>query len=382
VPAFAVKFRGHRPAPAPDENKETTVDTVNRLHVNGDGSSPVRTAPMNAGVSDEELMRRLASGQREALGPLYSRYNSLVSRLAAKWVGEAGAEEIVQEVFLAVWQNAATFDPSRGSFRAWMIQIARTRSLNELRRRARRPRSKSSSSGSEVDSLADSVIDPVEAVSREQRRAAVRAAVEALPPRERAALSLAFLEELTNEQVATFLGLPVGTAKSRIRSGLKTLRARLAPLFTVGLLLAGAFTVLGIREQAHRAALQRHDRALRLVTNSEVVPLRLSAAPGTDPAAHGNYRGRPGIDMAVLTLSHLGQAPRGYEYRAWASHGGRWTLLGRPWLDSEGRSLLIAEGPDLVTPPDELLVTLDPIGNRAERGSAPTSAPVVRWPAQ
>ena len=50
--------------------------------------------------------------------------------------------------------------------------------------------------------------------------------------------------------------------------------------------------------------------------------------PGTNPAAHGNYRGRTGIDLAVLTLSYLPAAPDGYEYRAWASHGGRWTLLG------------------------------------------------------
>ncbi len=59
----------------------------------------------------------------------------------------------------------------------------------------------------------------------------------------------------------------------------------------------------GLRESAHQAALRRLDRALRLVTNSEVVPRRLGPAPGINAAAHGNYRGRSGVDLAVLTLS-------------------------------------------------------------------------------
>ncbi|MGA7501097.1 MAG: hypothetical protein WBX00_30565, partial [Isosphaeraceae bacterium] len=148
------------------------------------------------------------------------------------------------------------------------------------------------------------------------------------------------------------------------------------------LILAGLLTFAGLREHAHQAALRRQGRALSLVTNSEVVPRRLGPASGINPAAHGNYRGRPGVDLAVLTLSYLAPAPRGYEYRAWASHGGRWTLLGRVQLDNDGRSLIIAEGPELATPPDQLQVTLEPVGNRADAGAAPTGLPVVRWPAQ
>ena len=78
----------------------------------------------------------------------------------------------------------------------------------------------------------DQLPDPAEAAWREHRRAAVRAAVEALPSRQRAVLSLAFLEDLTHEQVAACLNLPLGTAKSRIRAGIRALRTRLAPLMT------------------------------------------------------------------------------------------------------------------------------------------------------
>jgi hypothetical protein len=80
----------------------------------------------------------------------------------------------------------------------------------------------------------------------------------------------------------------------------------------------------------------------------------------------------------VLTLSYLDPAPAGFEYRAWASHQGRWTLLGRATLENEGRSLIIAEGPALRSLPDLVLVTIEPSGPRA--GAAPSGPPVVLWP--
>jgi hypothetical protein len=108
------------------------------------------------------------------------------------------------------------------------------------------------------------------------------------------------------------------------------------------------------------------------------VSRRLNAAPGTDAAAHGHYSSRPGVDLAVLTLSHLAPAPDGYKYRAWTLHRGRWTLLGHVQLDTQGYGLLIAEGPELIDPPDQLQVTLEPITPRA--GTAPTGPPLIRWP--
>jgi RNA polymerase sigma-70 factor (ECF subfamily) len=337
---------------------------------------------MDAETSDEELMRQLSAGRPEALGPLHARYASLVFGLAAQSLDRAAAEEISQEVFLAVWRHAATFDPTRGTFRAWVSQITRSSVLNELRRRSRRPRASTQANGSGGDQLPDPNPDPAEVTWREHRRAVVREAVEALPPRQREALSLAFLEDLTHEQVAAYLNLPLGTTKSRIRSGLKALRGSLAPLVGAGLILAGLLTFASLREHAQQTALRRHERALALVTNSEVVPRRLGPAPGINPQSHGNYRGRPGVDLAVLTLSYLAPPPRGYEYRAWASHGGRWTLLGRVQLDDDGRSLIIAEGPELATPPDQLEVTVEPVRNRADARAAPTGPPVVIWPAR
>ena len=83
----------------------------------------------------------------------------------------------------------------------------------------------------------------------------------------------------------------------------------------------------------------------------------------------------------MLTLSYLDPAPAGSEYRAWAAHQGRWTFLGRVEVEGEGRSLVIAEGPELRSLPDQVVVTIEPIDRApAGAGSEPGGPPVVRWP--
>jgi RNA polymerase sigma-70 factor (ECF subfamily) len=84
-----------------------------------DRTSAAETAPApEANLNDEDLMGQLAAGRQEALGPLHGRYAALVFNLAAQTIDRATAEEIVQDVFVAVWRKAATFDPARGTFRA------------------------------------------------------------------------------------------------------------------------------------------------------------------------------------------------------------------------------------------------------------------------
>src|SRR5919198_5233592 len=96
-------------------------------------------APVDAETPDGELVSRLAAGRQEALGPLYARYAPLVFGVAAQSLDRAAAEEIVQDVFLAIWRKASDFDPQQGAFRGWLLQLAHWRVLNELRRRSRRP---------------------------------------------------------------------------------------------------------------------------------------------------------------------------------------------------------------------------------------------------
>ncbi|MGC1722186.1 MAG: sigma factor-like helix-turn-helix DNA-binding protein, partial [Isosphaeraceae bacterium] len=184
-------------------------------------------------------------------------------------------------------------------------------------------------------------------------------------------LSLAFLEDLTHQQIADYLNLPVGTAKTRIRAGLQTLRAHLSPLFAGGLIVLGVVAVMHLRAQALRS-----DAALRLVTSSDVVPLRMTAAAGIPAETHGSYRGRPGVPLAVLTFSHFAPAPARRAYLAWGEFGDRWVLLGTVRRKEDGSDLLIAEGPHLKSLPRALKVTLEPFGTP----HAPNGPPVIVWP--
>jgi RNA polymerase sigma-70 factor (ECF subfamily) len=185
--------------------------------------------PPQSDASDEELMRQLAAGAHEALGPLYHRYARLIFHLAAKTLDRPAAEEIVQEVFLAVWRQAVTFDPERGPFRPWVLQIAHYRILNELRWRRRQPQVEPDPEGLQVADLPDKSPEPAEAVWQEYRRSTLQAALAELSPPQRQALGLAFFEDLTHEHVASVLNLPLGTAKTRIRDGLQKLRSKLIP---------------------------------------------------------------------------------------------------------------------------------------------------------
>src|SRR5262245_2983381 len=130
--------------------------------------------PANSDTSDEELMRQLAAGASEALGPLYQRYARLIFHRAAKSLDRAAAEELVQEVFLAVWRRAETFDPARGLFRPWVLQIAHYRMLNELRRRSRQPQLEPDPESVQVAEVPDESLGPAEVVWQDYRRAALR----------------------------------------------------------------------------------------------------------------------------------------------------------------------------------------------------------------
>jgi RNA polymerase sigma-70 factor (ECF subfamily) len=179
------------------------------------------------GMPDEELVRRLADGGRDPLERLHERYGAFLTSLAARHLGRPAAEEIVQDVFLTVWQQASRFDPGRGRFRAWIVQITRRRIINELRRRHSRPRAEHDWNGVVLARLVDQAPDVADQVVDGERRSALRSALHVLPRPQREAVTLAFLDDLTHAEVATALHAPLGTTKTRIRRGLLSLRVEL-----------------------------------------------------------------------------------------------------------------------------------------------------------
>jgi RNA polymerase sigma-70 factor (ECF subfamily) len=170
---------------------------------------------------DEELIARVCWREEPALGEIYDRYGRLVYSVVLRIVGDRGAaEEVVQDVFQAVWQSAGSFQPT-GSFTAWLIGIARHRAIDATRSRRYRSRARE-------DMLDDTRLagvlggdSPADALLM---RSVVRGALDQLPASQRQAIELAYYGGLTHTEIAARLGEPVGTVKSRMRIGLLRLR--------------------------------------------------------------------------------------------------------------------------------------------------------------
>jgi RNA polymerase sigma-70 factor (ECF subfamily) len=171
-----------------------------------------------ASAQAASLIRRLTRGDHQALGEFYDLYAGLVNGLALRILRDrAEAEDTVQEVFVQVWQQAARFDPSRGTPEAWLCTMARTRALDRLRKRAsRREEPELGHAGSTEAPLTAEAL-------------AVRAALDALPSDQRRALELAYYEGLTQSEIAERLAEPLGTVKTRIRTAMIRLRGVLGP---------------------------------------------------------------------------------------------------------------------------------------------------------
>lgn len=179
---------------------------------------------------DADLMRQIAKGRQEALSELYDRYARLVFSLALHTTGErASAEEITQDVFVRAWERAEQYRPDRGAVRAWLASIARHRSIDLLRRQGARAEAQSVSWDEMEEEQGREV--PSGGTPREAElsvlRADVRAAVANLPAEQKQVLALAYFRGYTHAEIATVLGMPLGTVKTRIRLAMDKLRTAL-----------------------------------------------------------------------------------------------------------------------------------------------------------
>ena len=171
------------------------------------------------------LVTAIAAGDQVALHALYERTHRLVFAFSLRMVGNRDtAEEITLDVFHGVWQRARDYRPANGTVLGWIMNQARSRSIDRVRFETRKKR---------VDPAANEVTPEVEAaewvdsVELKQESDAVRVALANLTPDEKQAVELAFIQDLTHAEVAERLRLPLGTVKTRIRAGLQKLRQAL-----------------------------------------------------------------------------------------------------------------------------------------------------------
>lgn len=185
-------------------------------------------------VSEAEwvaLVRQVAGGDERALHALYDRAHHLVFTLAVRITcNGATAEEVTLDVFHDVWRRAARYDPANGTVLGWIMNQARSRSIDRLRFEQRKKRCDGPAAqavAGEIAADADAAPDPCDVADLAQRGRALRAALDALAPEERLAIESAFLSGLTHVELAARLNQPLGTVKTRIRSGLHKLRQAL-----------------------------------------------------------------------------------------------------------------------------------------------------------
>lgn len=183
--------------------------------------APCHTADDLAGILD-----RCAQGDEQAFAQLYDATAARAHGLALRVLRDAGlAEEVTQEAYLEVWRLSERYDRARGSVLAWLLTLVHRRAVDRVRStqasvRRDEAHLRRSLAGTDVDTTSVTALASLEARQ-------VRAAMALLHPAQRHAISLAYFQGLTYVEVAELVGAPLGTVKSRIRSGLLTLRSAL-----------------------------------------------------------------------------------------------------------------------------------------------------------
>ena len=171
------------------------------------------------------LIQAIAAGDQLALHALYERVHRIVFTLVMRiTANRETAEELTIDVFHDIWRRAARYDAANGTVLGWIMNQARSRAIDRLRFDSRKKRS----DGGDIQLPAEVAADPRDMLELAEQGKALRAALAALTPDERQAIEATFFAGLTHAEAAARLNQPLGTVKTRIRSGLHKLRQALA----------------------------------------------------------------------------------------------------------------------------------------------------------
>ncbi len=209
------------------------------IGLGGRSSTPAQVAPAVTAVTDDEdtaLVVALASGEAWALERIYDRHSRGVYSLALHLLGDRGvAEEVVQETFLKLWRQPAAYQPARGRLQSWLLGVAHHHAIDLLRRRKLEQRHRAAPSPPTDGEPAPTPFEGLRQTSVEsnpelsadhaEQQRVVTKALSGLPTEQRVALQLAYYQGLTQAEIASLLGEPLGTIKTRMRLGLRRLRS-------------------------------------------------------------------------------------------------------------------------------------------------------------
>jgi RNA polymerase sigma-70 factor (ECF subfamily) len=180
-------------------------------------------------LPDENLMMRAQGGDVRAFDVLVARHRTATTSIARRACGADLADEVAQAAFVSLWQHRDKYRPERGSVRSWLLTIVRNRGIDLMRSRASRARLMVvADPHGWMTAVADEALadEPAHAyVERAESDAAVTGLLATLPPAQRAVIELAYLDGISQQEIAHMLAIPLGTVKGRLRLGLGKLRA-------------------------------------------------------------------------------------------------------------------------------------------------------------
>lgn len=172
-------------------------------------------------ANDVELLKAITAGDAAALAELYDRYRVILFGLLMRILNNREeAEDVLQEVFLQVWRRAGDFDETRGRPFTWLVTLARSRGIDRLRTLAARERVAIAGARDEAEVISDAASDAF----RSEQRDVVNNALDQLPNEQKQPLLLAYFDGLSQSEIAARLGAPLGTVKTRMRTGMMKLR--------------------------------------------------------------------------------------------------------------------------------------------------------------
>ncbi|NJR52963.1 MAG: sigma-70 family RNA polymerase sigma factor [Leptolyngbyaceae cyanobacterium CSU_1_3] len=179
-------------------------------------------------LEEAALLVQIAQKDQAALSQLYDRYARIIHAIAYKSLGSREeCEEVVLDVFAQIWRTSDRYDPERGRVDTWVFMLARSRILDRLRSLQRAVKTETASIDAAQIQSNRSSVDPIEDALVLERREVVLAALSKLPDEQRQVIELAYYRGLSQSEIATQVGISLGTVKTRIRLGLSKLRIAL-----------------------------------------------------------------------------------------------------------------------------------------------------------
>jgi RNA polymerase sigma-70 factor (ECF subfamily) len=185
--------------------------------------------PADSATADVALLSRVAGRDQDALAALYDRHHRLLFSVILRILRDRGeSEDVLQEVFVRVWDRADTYSPALGSPSSWLVRVARNRSIDRLR--ARQVRSGIADPIENAPAAADETPagNPEILTAQSELGRTVRTVMAELPPEQRVLIEAAYFDGYTQSELSERFQMPLGTVKTRIRSAMQTLRERLA----------------------------------------------------------------------------------------------------------------------------------------------------------